>query len=171
MTSRHRTTSNQRWNNVVYNNVQIYNVEQRWNNDVFFNVELSNVRQCRNNVVIFNVYFHNVGKRRNNVANMTIWKKYKPRFKNKIIFSNFKEYVGLNIFLHFFPILREICKRTFAEPQKILKHWIYWITKSIIKLSHFEKCQLVFNFKRQVQAHFYYRSFYFYVSLKCVRKL
>ena len=30
---------------------------------------------------------------------------YKHRFKNKIIFLNFKEYVGLNISLHFFPIL------------------------------------------------------------------
>ena len=105
MTSRGRTTSNQRWNNVVYVNVEIYNVEQRWNNVVFFNVELNNVRQRRNNVVIFNVDFHNVGQRRNNVANMTIWKKNKLRFKNKIIFLNFKEYVGFNIFLHFFPIL------------------------------------------------------------------
>ena len=98
MTSRRRTTSNQRWNNVAYVNVVIYNV-------VFFNVELNNVRQCRNNVVIFNVNFHNVGQRRNNVADMTIWKKSKPRFKNKSIFLNFKEYNGLNIFLHFFPIL------------------------------------------------------------------
>ena len=105
MTSRRRTTSNQHWNNIVYVNVEIYNVEQRWNNTVFFKVELNNVRQRRNNVVIFNVDFHNVGQRRNNVADMTIWKKKKPRFKNKIIFLNFKEYVGLIIFLHFFPIL------------------------------------------------------------------
>ena len=75
MTSRRRTTSNQRWNNVVYVNVEIYNVQQRWNNVVYFNVELNNVRQRRNNVVIFNVDFHNVGQRRNNVGNMTIWKK------------------------------------------------------------------------------------------------
>ena len=58
MTSRRRTTSNQRWNNVVYVNVEIYNVQQRWNNVVYFNVELKNVRQRRNNVVIFNVNFH-----------------------------------------------------------------------------------------------------------------
>ena len=30
---------------------------------------------------------------------------YKHWFKNKIIFLNFKEYLGLNIFLDFFPIL------------------------------------------------------------------
>ena len=39
---------------------------------------------------------------------LQIWpfeKKYKPPFKNKMIFLNFKEYVGLNIFLHLFPIL------------------------------------------------------------------
>ena len=103
MTSRRHTTSNQRWNNVVYVNVEIYNVQQRWNNVVYFNVELNNVRQRRNNVVIFNVDFHNVGQRRNNVANTTIWKKLKPRFKNKIILLNFKEYGGLKIFI-FFPL-------------------------------------------------------------------
>ena len=88
----------------MYVNVEIYNVEQRWNNAVFFNVELNNVRQRRNNVFNFHVNFHNVGQRRNNVVDVTIWKK-KPRFKNKSIFLNFREYVELNIFLHFFPIL------------------------------------------------------------------
>ena len=76
MTSRRRTTSNQRWSNVVYVNVEIYNVEQRWNNIVFLNVELNNVGQRRHNVAIFNVDFHNVGQLRNNLPNMTIWKKY-----------------------------------------------------------------------------------------------
>ena len=98
----------------MYVDVEIYNVEQCWNNAVFFNVELNNVRQRRNNVVIFNVDFQNVGQRRNNVADMTIWKKNKPRFKNKIIFLNFKEYVGLNIFLHFFPILTLSWRRSLS---------------------------------------------------------
>ena len=66
MTSRRRTTSNQRWNNVVYVNVEIYNVEQRWNN-----------------IVIFNVNFHNVGQRRNSVANMAIWKNKNNILKTK----------------------------------------------------------------------------------------
>ena len=59
-TSRRGTISNQRWNNVVY-----------------FNVDMNNVRQRRNNVVIFNVEFYNVGKRRNNVVKMTASKKHK----------------------------------------------------------------------------------------------
>ena len=79
----------------MYVNVETYNVQQRWNNVLYFKVEL-NVRQRRNNVVIFNVDFHNV-------VNTTIWKKLKPRFKNKIIFLNFKEYGGLKIFI-FFPL-------------------------------------------------------------------
>ena len=58
MTSRRRTTLNQHLNNVVYVNIEIYNVEQR-----------------RNNIVIFNVDFHNVGQRWNNVVNMIICKK------------------------------------------------------------------------------------------------
>ena len=75
MTSRRRTASNQRWNNVVYVKVVIHNFQQRWNNVVYVKVELNNVRQRRNNAVIFNVDFHNVGQRRINVADMTIWKK------------------------------------------------------------------------------------------------
>ena len=43
-TSRRGTTSNQRWNNVVYFNVGIYNVEQRRINVVYFNVDMNNVR-------------------------------------------------------------------------------------------------------------------------------
>ena len=87
----------------MYVNIEIYNVEERWNNVVIFNVELNNVRQSRNNVVIFNVDFRNVWQRRNNVANMTIWKKIKPRLKNKIIFLSFKEYAELKIFFIFYP--------------------------------------------------------------------
>ena len=60
---------NQRWSNVVYVNVRIYNVEHRRINVVYFKV-----RQRRNNVVIFNVDLHNVEPRRNNVVNMTIKK-------------------------------------------------------------------------------------------------
>ena len=95
---------------------------------------------------------------------LRIWpfeKKIKPQFKNKIMFLSFKDKAGLKIFFIFFPILRGICKRIFAEPLKFVKHRIYWITKSIFKSSHFVKCQLVFNFKRQVQAHYNYRSFDF----------
>ena len=51
--SRRGTTSNQPWNNVVYFNVGIYNVELRLINVVYFNVDMNNVRQRRNNVVIF----------------------------------------------------------------------------------------------------------------------
>ena len=79
MTSRRRTTSNQRWNNVVYLNVGIYNVEQRRINVAYFNVDVNNVRQRRNNVVLFNVEFYNVGQRGNNVVKMTISKKNKKK--------------------------------------------------------------------------------------------
>ena len=59
-----------------------------------------------------------------------------------------------------FSFLRGICKRIFAEPQKSLKHQIYWITKILFKPSHFVKCQQVFNFTRRlVQAHYDYLSF------------
>ena len=69
MTSRRRTTSNQRWNNVVYVNVGIYNVERRQINVVYFKVDLNNFRHWQNNIVIFNADFQNV-------VNMTIKKKW-----------------------------------------------------------------------------------------------
>ena len=69
--------SNQCWNNVVYVNVEIYNVEQLQIKVVNFIVDTNNVRQRRNNAVIFNVEFHNVDQRRNNVVNITIIKKLK----------------------------------------------------------------------------------------------
>ena len=115
MTRRRRTTSNQRWNNIVYVNVEIYNFQQQWNNVVYFNAELNNVRQRQNNVVIFNVDFYNVGQRWNNVANMTIWKKIKPWFKSKIIFLSFKEYAGLKIFFNFFPFYEEFVKECLSS--------------------------------------------------------
>ena len=82
MSQRH-TTSNQRWNNVVFVNVEIYNVEQRRTNIVHFKVDLNNVRQRRNNVAIFNEDSDNVGQRWNNVVNMTIWRKLKLSLDSK----------------------------------------------------------------------------------------
>ena len=120
MTSLCRTTSNQRWNNVTYVNVEIYNVQQRWNNFVHFNVELNNASQRRNNVVIFNVDFRNVVQRRNNVVNMTIWKKLSLDSKTKYIFELQRICWTQNV-LQLFPILRGICKRIFPTPQKCLK--------------------------------------------------
>ena len=72
MTSRRRTTSHQRWNNVAYVNVGIYYVRKRQIDVLYFNIDLNNVGQRRNNVFIFNVDLHNV--ERNNVVNMTIKK-------------------------------------------------------------------------------------------------
>ena len=149
MTSGRRTTSHQCWNNVVYNNIEIYNVQQRWNNIVYFNVELNNVWQHQNKGCHFQPPFSQrwaTSKQRREYDRLG--KKIKPRFKNKIIFLSFKEYAGLKFFFvwSFYPI----CKRIFAEPQRFLKHRVYWITKSIFKQSHFLKCHLVFNFKRQV---------------------
>ena len=82
MTLRRRKTWNQRRNNVVYVNVEIYNVKHRRINAVHFNVDLNNVRQRLNNVAIFNLDIHNV-KRWNNVVNMTNWKKIKINLDSK----------------------------------------------------------------------------------------
>ena len=86
MTSRRRAVSNERWNNVLYVNIEIYSVEQRQINFVFFKVDINNVRQRRNNAIDFNVDFHNVDQHRNNIVNMTIFKKL-----NKKIFLRLKK--------------------------------------------------------------------------------
>ena len=77
MRSQSGTNSNQRWNNVPYFNLGIYNNKQRQNNVVYFNVGVNNVKQCRNNFVLFNFEIHNTGQRRNNIVKMTIFKKNK----------------------------------------------------------------------------------------------
>ena len=161
MTLQCRATSNQCWNKAVYVNVEIYKIKQRWINVVYFNVDLSNVKQRRINVVIFNVDFQNVGQR---CECDHLKKKNKRRLKYKIIFLSFKEYAGLKILFILFPILRGKCKRIFAEPQKFLKHWICWLTKTALKLSHFLKYLLDFtSTRRQVQAHL--SQFWFYLYL------
>ena len=50
VTSRRRLISNQRWNNVVYVIVEIYNFEQ-----LQINIDINNVMQSWNNALIFNV--------------------------------------------------------------------------------------------------------------------
>ena len=117
MTSRRRTTSNQHWSNVVYVNVEIYNVQQRWNNVVYFNIELNNVRQRQNNVYL-NIGFHHVGQRRNNVANKTISQKNYALIQKQINIFELQGICRTQNLLQFFSILRGICKRIFAEPQK-----------------------------------------------------
>ena len=97
------TTSNQCWKNIVYVNVEIYNVQQHWNNVVYFNVELNNVRQGRNKLSFLTSIFITLG---NIETTLRIWpfeRKIKPWFKNKIIFLSFKEYAGLKISFSFFP--------------------------------------------------------------------
>ena len=74
--------SNQRWNNVVYVNVEICNVEQLQIKVVNFIADANNVRQRRNNAVIFNVEFHNVDQRQNTVVNIIIIKELKRAKKN-----------------------------------------------------------------------------------------
>ena len=96
-----RTTSYQRWNNFVYVNVVICNVQQRWNNVVYLNVELNNVRQRRNKLSFSTSIFTTLG---NVQTTLRIWpfqKKIKPRFKSKIIFLRFKEYDGVKLFFSF----------------------------------------------------------------------
>ena len=78
MTLRRRTMSNQSWNNVMYFNVEIYNIEQHEINVVYFNVDINNTRWLQNNAAIFNV-----DERPNSFMNMTIFKKLEKKRASK----------------------------------------------------------------------------------------
>ena len=69
-------TANQRWKNLLYFIVEIYNV-------VYFNLDMNNVRQRRTNVVLFNVEFNNFAKWKNNLLKITISKKKKKLFQKE----------------------------------------------------------------------------------------
>ena len=75
MTSRRRTTLEQRWNDVTYINAKIYSVEQRRINVVHFDIDINNARQCWNNFLIFSIEFQDIDQRQNNVVNINICKK------------------------------------------------------------------------------------------------
>ena len=100
--SRRRTTSNQRWNNVVYVNVEIYNVQQRCHFQRRFSQSWATSKHsCE--------YGHLKKKKKN-----------KPRFKNKIIFLSFKEYYGLTIFF-IFPHIQRTLQKHIVRASKIFK--------------------------------------------------
>ena len=94
MASRLRTTSYQRWNNVVYVNVETFCISTlNW-------TTLDNIKTTLSFSTSILTTFGNVE------TTLRIWefeKKVKPRFKNKITFFSFKEYAGLKMFLNFFP--------------------------------------------------------------------
>ena len=81
MTSRCGTTSNQRWNNVVYLNVRIYNVEQRLINVAYFSVDVNDVRQRQNNVVLFNVVKMTISKKNKKTNHFNLIQSSKFKFK------------------------------------------------------------------------------------------
>ena len=123
--------SNQRWNNVLYVNIEIQNVEQRRIINVF-NVDINNVKKRSNNVIIFNVEFYNVDHRQNNVVNMTICKKLekaktnvssfktkKRTFKSNALNSKFR--LLLENFVVFITHFKEnMEKNIFSKLQKFL---------------------------------------------------
>ena len=102
---------------------------------VYFNVELNNVRQR------WSLQHWAKSKQRCKYHHL---KKKASSQKQDKIFELHRIHWTQNL-LYFFTLLKGIYKRIFAEPQKFLKHRIYWITKTTFKLSHLVKCQSVFK--------------------------
>ena len=105
-------TSNQRWNNVVYFNVEMYNVEQRRINIVYFNVDINNVRQRQTNVFLLPTS--------NKKKVIIIWIHW---------IQNFNDY--LIILFTLVAVLKGISWRTLAKLQKFFKdHVKYCIART-----------------------------------------
>ena len=118
----------ERWNEVVYVNVGIYNVEKRWNN-----------------VVILSFNFCNIGQRQNNFVDFPISKEPKNNgwAKKIMTFFSFKwnsfKLNNLNSkFSSLFSPFQRIFVETFFKSVKIFKTlWICCVTKAIFKPFHF----------------------------------
>ena len=120
MTSRRWKTSNQCWNNIVYVNVEIYNVEQSRINFVYFNIDINNVKQHRNNVEMFNVEFHNADPP---FELFELQKRIKERKENwNWIHKTASLDYYFKLLLTLLPTLRETWRRIFAKPRKFLLH-------------------------------------------------
>ena len=65
-------TSNQRWNNVLYFNVDM-NVRQRRSNVLIFNVEFRKGSQCWNNIVKRNTFKKKNNTNKKIISNWTQW--------------------------------------------------------------------------------------------------
>ena len=122
MTSRGRTMSNQRWNNLAYVNDEFATL-----NNIVSTLSISTLiwtmlHNVETTLSFSTLIFTTLG----NVETMLwIWpfkknKKLSLEKKIKIMFFSLKYYAGLKVFSILFPILRGICKRIFAEAQ-ILK--------------------------------------------------
>ena len=104
MASRSRTTSDQRWNNVVYVSVEVYNFQQSRINVM----SISTLNWITlDNVEITLSFSASIFTTLGNVeTTLRIWpfeKKIKSRAKNKLIFLSLKWYAGLEIFFIFSP--------------------------------------------------------------------
>ena len=96
MTSRRRTTSNHRWSNVVYVNVEIY--------DLFIStLNWTTLGNFETTLCISTSVFTTLGNVETTLPIRPFHKKINPRFKSKLIFLSFKEYAGLKIFFIFSP--------------------------------------------------------------------
>ena len=71
------------------------------------------------NVVSFNVEFYNVGKSRKNVVKLTVSKKNKKNLSNRI--HGIQSFNYNSIIFTLLPMLRGICRRVLAKPQKFMK--------------------------------------------------
>ena len=118
----------EKWEIFVINSVLKTN--QHWINIFYFKLDLNNVQQRQNSILIFRMDWKTL---RNVGTTLWIWpfeKKQTSRATQNNIFELLRkiiwiEYNGFKIFFTLFPILTRICRRVFANPQKLLKRREY----------------------------------------------
>ena len=118
-TSRRGAKSNQRWNNVVYFNVGIFNVEQRWINVVYFNVDMNNVETTLSFSTLIWTTLVNV--------ETTLWKWPFLKRAKQIISNRIHQIRSFCcyfiIFFTLLPMLSWIRRGVLARSQKFFKYY------------------------------------------------
>ena len=118
-TSWRGATSNQRWNNFVYVNVGIFNIERLWINVVYFNVDINNVETT---FLFSTLLWTTLVKVEAKLWKWLFLKKTKQIIPNRICGIRSFNYYFI-IFLTLFPMLSWTCRRILARPRKFFKYY------------------------------------------------
>ena len=119
-----------KWSREIFVINSVLKTNQHWINIFCFKLDLNNVQQRQNSILIFRMDWKTL---RNVGTTLWIWpfeKKQTSRATQNNIFELLRkiiwiEYNGFKIFFTLFSILTRICRRVFANPQKLLKHREY----------------------------------------------
>ena len=144
MTSWRQTTSNQRWKNVAYINVEIYNIEKRGINFVYLNVGINNNLQTTLSFSMSSfTMLTNVEITLSIWPDVQIWKIKLDLSATKYFWASNKKHLKLKILnsmfqllfqnlVHFIPHFNRNMKNNICKPAKVLETRESCITRTTL---------------------------------------